>query len=158
MSHTRLLIPALLLAASLATVAVGAADDRKSSDDRGVMSVIAQAPLKTRDWKNPYEGNPDAITAGKRLYLQHCAECHGQDARGMHNAANLRSPGVQNATPGELVWFLRNGNLWHGMPSWSGLPDQRRWQIVTYLKTLGPHTNSGSERKAAAGSSAGGEQ
>jgi hypothetical protein len=43
---------------------------------------------------------------------------------------------VQNATSGELVWFLRNGNLWLGMPSWSGLPVQRRWQIVTYLKSL----------------------
>jgi hypothetical protein len=43
---------------------------------------------------------------------------------------------VQNATAGELVWFLRNGNLWSGMPSWSGLPKERRWQIVTYLKSL----------------------
>ena len=57
-------------------------------------------------------------------------------ARGMRNAVNLRSPQVQNATAGELVWFLSNGNLFHGMPSWSGLPEQRRWQIVTYLKSL----------------------
>jgi len=26
--------------------------------------------------------------------------------------------------------------LKQGMPSWSRLPDQRLWQIVTYLKTL----------------------
>ncbi len=45
-------------------------------------------------------------------------------------------PFVQNATPGEMVWFLRNGNLAAGMPSWSGLPLERRWQIVAYLKTL----------------------
>ena len=98
--------------------------------------MIAQAPAKARDWKNPYEGDPDALLAGKKLYLQHCAECHGKHARGMRNAVNLRSPQVQNATPGELVWFLSNGNLFHGMPSWSGLPEQRRWQIVTYLKSL----------------------
>jgi cytochrome c oxidase cbb3-type subunit 2 len=98
--------------------------------------VIAQAPAKTRDWKNPYEGKSDALLAGKKLYLQHCAECHGQNARGMRNAISLRTPQVQNATPGELVWFLRNGNLFHGMPAWSGLPEQRRWQIVTYLKSL----------------------
>jgi mono/diheme cytochrome c family protein len=132
----RLSLSLLLLLASAVFAAAGTVDERKSVDDRGVMSAIAEAPVKTRDWHNPYEGQPDAIAAGKKLYLEHCAECHAADARGMRNAVNLRLPGVQNATPGELVWFLRNGNLWRGMPSWSGLPVERRWQIVTYLKSL----------------------
>jgi cytochrome c oxidase cbb3-type subunit 2 len=137
MMRSRPLITAMLLVASLAFAVVGVAGEReRATDDRGVLLVIAQAPAKTRDWKNPYEGNSDALLAGKKLYLQHCAECHGQNARGMRNAISLRTPQVQNATPGELVWFLRNGNLFHGMPAWSGLPEQRRWQIVTYLKSL----------------------
>jgi mono/diheme cytochrome c family protein len=133
---TRPYTPLLLLFISVVCAAAGAAREKKSGDDRGVISAIAQAPLATRDWHNPYEGQPDAIAAGKKLYLQHCAECHANDARGHGRAVNLRWPGVQNATPGELVWFLRNGNLWRGMPSWSGLPVERRWQIVTYLKSL----------------------
>jgi mono/diheme cytochrome c family protein len=136
MTQSRLLVPALLLIASLAAAALAAARDKDATDSRGVLLAIAQAPAKTRDWKNPYEGNAEALLAGKKLYDQHCSECHGANARGMRNAVNLRAPSVQNATPGELVWFLRNGNLFHGMPSWSGLPDQRRWQIVTYLKSL----------------------
>jgi mono/diheme cytochrome c family protein len=137
MMRSRPLITAMLLVASLAFAIAGAAGEReRATDDRGVLLVIAQAPAKTRDWKNPYEGNSDALLAGKKLYLQHCAECHGQNARGMRNAISLRTPQVQNATSGELVWFLRNGNLFHGMPAWSGLPEQRRWQIVTYLKSL----------------------
>jgi len=128
--------PFVLLTASAIFAAAGSAREKKSGDDRGVTSAIAQAPLATREWQNPYEGQPDAIAAGKKLYLRHCAECHAKDARGRGRAANLRLPGVQNATPGELVWFLRNGNLWRGMPSWSGLPVERRWQIVTYLKSL----------------------
>jgi mono/diheme cytochrome c family protein len=131
------LITAMLLIASLAFAIVGAAEEKeRATDDRGVLLVIAQAPAKTRDWKNPYKSNSDALLAGKKLYLQHCAECHGQNARGMRNAISLRTPQVQNATAGELVWFLRSGNLFHGMPAWSGLPEQRRWQIVTYLKSL----------------------
>jgi mono/diheme cytochrome c family protein len=133
------LIPLLLLLASAALAVAGAThkkDAKEPGDDRGVLRAIAQAPLAARGWHNPYEGQPDAVAAGKKLFLQHCAECHGDDARGKGRAANLRSPGVQNATPGELVWFLRNGNLWRGMPSWSGLPVERRWQIVTYLKSL----------------------
>ena len=137
MKRPRLWILATLLVASLAAAVAGGAREREqATDDRGVLLVIAKAPVKTRDWKNPYEGNSDAVLAGKKLYLQHCAECHGQNARGMRNAISLRTPQIQHATAGELVWFLRNGNLFHGMPSWSGLPEQRRFQIVTYLKSL----------------------
>lgn len=125
----------LLLLASAAFAAAGAGGQKSNDDDRGVLRAIAEAPVETREWANPYEGQADAVAAGKKLYLRHCAECHGRDGRGSGRAVSLRSPGVQNATPGELVWFLRNGNLWRGMPAWSGLPEQRRWQIVTYLKT-----------------------
>jgi|SRR5580700_6841177 mono/diheme cytochrome c family protein len=137
MTRPRLFILVAIFATSLAFAFAGAAREREqATDDRGVLLVIAQAPAKTRDWKNPYEGDPEAVLAGKKLYLQHCVECHGKNAGGMRNAISLRTPQVQNATAGELVWFLRNGNLLHGMPSWSGLPEQRRWQIVTYLKSL----------------------
>ena len=136
--------PALLLVASLVFAVLGAARDKNATDSRGVYLSIAQAPAKARAAKNPYQGDPDALLAGKKLYAQHCAECHGANARGMRNAVNLRAPAVQNATPGELQWFLRNGSLLHGMPSWSGLPEQRRWQIVTYLKSLGPRTGDAS--------------
>jgi cytochrome c oxidase cbb3-type subunit 2 len=130
----RALIAVLLLVAMIAA-GTGAAHDWKI-DGRGVLMAIARAPAKTRAWKNPYEGQADAIAAGEKLYRQHCAECHGEDARGTRIAANLHMADVQGATPGELFWFLRNGNLANGMPSWSGLPEQRRWQIVAYIKSL----------------------
>jgi mono/diheme cytochrome c family protein len=137
MTRPGLFVLAATVATSLVFALAGAAREREQgTDDRGVLLVIAQAPAKARDWKNPYEGDPEAVLAGKKLYLQHCTECHGKNARSMRNAISLRTPQVQNATAGELVWFLRNGNLFHGMPSWSGLPEQRRWQIVTYLKSL----------------------
>jgi cytochrome c oxidase cbb3-type subunit 2 len=129
-----LLILAALALISLATV--GAAARNRGVDRRGVLEAIAQAPAKARTWKNPYGDQPGAVDAGAKLYRRHCAECHGDDARGIGRAADLHSTGVQNATPGELVWFLRNGHLASGMPSWSGLPEQRRWQIVSYVKTL----------------------
>ncbi len=129
----RSLISAVL--ALISVTAAGAARNR-GVDRRGVLDAIAQAPAKARAWNNPYDNQPSAIAAGAKLYRQHCAECHGDDARGIGRAADLHSTGVQNATPGELTWFLQNGNLASGMPSWSGLPEQRRWQIVSYLKTL----------------------
>lgn len=134
MSH-RIVILFLLFSASL-MVAAGAVGNWEK-DSRGVLLSIARAPVKVRTWQNPYEDDANAIRAGEKLYRQHCAECHGEDARGTDKAANLRMADVQGATPGELAWVLRNGNLVKGMPSWSGLPDQRRWQIVAYIKSLG---------------------
>jgi mono/diheme cytochrome c family protein len=126
-----------LLLLALTFVSVGSTSEReRETDNRGVLLAIAQAPLKTRSWHNSYEGQTDAVLAGKKLFLQHCAECHGPQARGIGRAVNLHLSAVQNATPGELEWFLRNGNLWRGMPSWSGLSEQRRWQLVAYLKSF----------------------
>jgi mono/diheme cytochrome c family protein len=128
------LAPAVLLIASLAAAAHSKNEWRH--DSRGVLLAIARAPVSARAAQNPYRRNPDAILAGEKLFREHCAECHGDNARGNVRAADLCAPDVQKATSGELEWLLRNGNLAHGMPSWSGLPQQRLWQIVAYLKTL----------------------
>lgn len=131
---SRWMLPASLLLVSLAAAA-GAAR-QQSSEVRHAHLGLQLVPAEARHRKNPYEGEADAVLAGEKLYRRHCAECHGDDAQGTGHAVNLRSRAVQNATPGELAWILRNGNLAAGMPSWSGLPEQRRWQIVSYLKSL----------------------
>lgn len=134
MPSTRLAVRFLVLSGLAATLAIA----QSQRQLRIVSGPIAKAPVSVRNWKNPYEQQPAAIKAGEKLFRQHCAQCHGEDARGMGKAAALRSAPVQNATSGELVWFLRGGNPAKGMPSWSGLPLQRRWQIVTFLKSLPP--------------------
>jgi mono/diheme cytochrome c family protein len=137
-------VAAILLMASLAACLIAAAltasaapSQGRDTDDRGVWRSIAQAPIEARAKRNPYADQPDAILAGEKLFHRHCAECHGKNGEGLRGASDLRSPGVQNATDGELVRFLGSGKLARGMPSWSGLPAERRWQIVTYLKSLG---------------------
>ena len=97
---------------------------------------FSQVPSNFSVRPNPYEGQPEAVLAGRKLFRRHCAGCHGADARGQGKAPDLHSPVVQGAAPGTLLWFLKNGNLREGMPSWSRLPDERLWQIVSYLKTL----------------------
>jgi mono/diheme cytochrome c family protein len=129
-------LPILLLVASLAAASAAARIGTWPKDSRGVLLAIARAPEKARARKNPFADDPDAVHAGRKLFLQHCAECHGDDARGRRHAANLYASSVQRATPGELEWLLWNGNIGKGMPSWSGIPQQRRWQLVAYLKSL----------------------
>jgi mono/diheme cytochrome c family protein len=90
-----------------------------------------------RERPNPFANQPEAIAAGGRLFADHCAKCHGEDAFGRGKRPNLRSKEVQQATDGELFWMLTNGYLRKGMPSWSAIPEPSRWQIVTYIKSLG---------------------
>ena len=85
--------------------------------------------------KNPYADNPQAAAGGKKLFGQNCAQCHGANLQGIGPAPALNNASAQKATPGELFWFITNGNLNAGMPSWAGLPKQQRWQIVTFLQS-----------------------
>ena len=86
--------------------------------------------------KNPYKG-ASAIAAGKKLYVQDCAQCHGANLQGMGPAPALDSARVKNAKPGEVFWFITKGKLESGMPSWANLSEQQRWQIVTFLESQG---------------------
>jgi len=98
---------------------------------------LAKVPEKARARSNPIAEDPDATVAGRKLFEQHCAECHGSTAEGGRRAPSLRAEEVQRATPGTLFWILTNGVVRHGMPVWSKLPEPQRWQIVTYVKSLG---------------------
>jgi len=97
---------------------------------------LSEVPARARSKPNPYANDPDAPAAGAKLYQEHCAQCHGRDASGSPGKPGLRSRRIRQAAPGELEWLLANGVLREGMPSWSRLPEQQRWQIVTFLKSL----------------------
>ena len=124
-----------ILAGMLLCACVGIAA-RRDKPQAPPESELDKAPAAARDWPNPYVGQTDALLAGKKLFRRYCAECHGSEGKGEGKAPDLRSSRIHNVPPGVLFWFLKNGNLKEGMPSWSGLPDQQRWQLVTYLKSL----------------------
>jgi mono/diheme cytochrome c family protein len=128
---------ALWGATSLALLSVAqiALSERKVQKANPSASFV-EVPVVAKSWQNPYAGQVAATMAGKKLYQRHCAACHSQEGRRGDKAPGLRSPVVQEAAPGTLFWYLKNGNLRAGMPSWSRLPDQQLWQIVTYLQTL----------------------
>jgi mono/diheme cytochrome c family protein len=125
------------LAASLALASLAVAQQKRAKVV-DVEAAFERVPVSAARAANPYEGNPDALAAGRKLFLRHCAECHGDDARGSEKAPNLEAQFLQQAAAGDLFWMVRNGNLRRGMPAWSRLPDAQIWQIVTHLKSLPP--------------------
>ncbi|HKT24587.1 MAG TPA: cytochrome c [Terriglobales bacterium] len=99
-------------------------------------SWLMKVPQAARVRPNPMAADPESTTAGAKLFQQNCASCHGRNAQGRDKHPNLHSERLKTATPGELEWLLKNGSLKNGMPSWSRLPEEQRWQLVKYLKSL----------------------
>jgi len=101
----------------------------------GVLFAASDIPEKAAARQNPLRGDPQAVTAGKKLFRQHCAECHGEAGEGGRRGPKLRDLPARGTTPGQIFWILSNGVVRRGMPSWSKLPEAQRWQITAFLES-----------------------
>jgi len=108
------------------------------------------APASSNQLTNPYAGQQPAVTAGSRLYAMNCGSCHGIQGRGTGNIPPLAHGPTQSASDGEVFWFITTGSVNNGMPSWASLSKEKRWQIVTYLKSLKNSTSSPTNDSASA--------
>jgi mono/diheme cytochrome c family protein len=100
-------------------------------------SHLDRVPPRDHIRTNPFATRPETVAAGSLVYRDHCAQCHRTDAMGDgRKKPSLRSEHIRSATDGDLEWFLRQGDLRHGMPSWSSLPEAQRWQLVAYLRSI----------------------
>ncbi len=114
------------------------ATDKQNVKAESVYAEIGKAPEKARARRNPLEKDSEAVAAGRILFEQRCAECHGDNAEGGKKGPSLRAAEIQNAEPGAIFWILTNGVVRKGMPVWSKLPEPQRWQLVSYIKSLRP--------------------
>ncbi|MBM4185372.1 MAG: c-type cytochrome [Gemmatimonadetes bacterium] len=83
---------------------------------------------------NPYEGDPAAIRAGRALFANRCAECHGANARGL-NGPDLTVLWARPVRDERVFATIRGGVSGSVMPA-SSAPDQELWAIVAYLKSV----------------------
>ncbi len=100
-----------------------------------VLLAAAFGQTETSESKNPLTRNPDAVRAGRGLYLERCAVCHGQDAKGSM-AANLVSSRTVRGSDAALFEVISEGFPGTEMPPQADLVPQRIWQLVTYLHSL----------------------
>ena len=117
----------------------------ETGEDQSVYAELTKAPEKYRSRPNPLANDPDAAVAGRVLFEEHCEDCHGQQATGGRKAPSLRAREVQEAAPGAIFWILTNGVVRKKMPVWSKLPEPQRWQLVSYIKSLGPLGTTGTK-------------
>ncbi len=110
--------------------------------------VLATAVTAQEEPPFPYAGldNPfawsDASTqeAGKGLYEHYCLGCHGVNGGNIVGADFSTTDFSENLEerPDFFFWVLSEGRLDKGMPPFkSSLSEEQRWQVLTYLWSLG---------------------
>jgi glucose/arabinose dehydrogenase len=104
---------------------------------QGQEASFHHAPADAQAVNNPYAGQASAAASGGEIYARKCALCHGNTGQGSGNVPPLVHGQVQEAPDGSIFWYITRGDVDNGMPSWAGLPEQQRWQVVMYVKSLG---------------------
>jgi cytochrome c oxidase cbb3-type subunit III len=86
--------------------------------------------------ENPLGRDPSAVASGGARFLERCAVCHGQDAKGGQAANLVRAPIVVGGGDGKLFDVIRKGLPGTAMPPQSDLSDEAIWQLVSFLHSL----------------------
>ena len=102
--------------------------------------------------------DPELVTLGAAVYVEHCASCHGRDLEGERNWRRRRADGTLPAPPHDAT-----GHTWHHadehlfrmtrdgpaalvgkgyrstMPAFAGVLDDREiWASLAYIKSRWP--------------------
>jgi mono/diheme cytochrome c family protein len=88
----------------------------------------------------------DARTRGRRLFLEHCALCHGErgDGNGPRREGLTRRPRdltstrwQSTASARRVFYAIREGVPQTPMPSWKALSEQDAWDMTAFVLSLG---------------------
>lgn len=100
-------------------------------------------PEAAKQVPNPLTPTPENLSAGKALYLDKCAECHGESGKGDGDQSRLYStqptnftdPAETKVTDGELFYKISEGH--RPMPGFKKrFSEERRWQLVLFLRSF----------------------
>jgi mono/diheme cytochrome c family protein len=113
-----------------------------------------QVPPEAKKLKNPVAPNPDNLAAARAIYMDKCANCHGEKGAGDGPEADMYTPApasftdahmMNEMTDGEIFWKMTEGRK--PMPSFKkDLTGEQRWQLVNFLRTLVPKPPAGRGR------------
>jgi high-affinity iron transporter len=87
-------------------------------------------------------------TRGRKLFLEHCALCHGEqgDGHGARTEGLTRAPRDftdmnwrRSISPRRVFFVIREGLSGTPMPQWKSLSEQDAWDMTAYVLSLGGH-------------------
>lgn len=120
--------------------------ERRDTKTRcGVMTVAISVAIFSlallSDGSANAKSGSDGITNGKKIYIKHCAGCHGPEGKGdgysilSADPANLTPNSIRKKTDATLLRSIHEGKGM--MPSWSiRLSQQDTQDVLTYIHSL----------------------
>ena len=101
--------------------------------------------------KNPVAANKESIASGRKLYDRHCSECHGDTGKGDGMAGEGLDEKPSNLVDGDWEHGSSDGELFVVIRDGAGpksemkpfakkIPERQIWDVVNFLRTLGPKT------------------
>lgn len=143
-------MPAKAAAIAVPAVATAISSGGGQSDACVQPRKTAKAPDSFLAMTNPLSASAEVLQAGKTLFQKSakpaaCAMCHGEkgDGKGMMGAALVPSPRnftcnamMKDIPDGQLFWIIKKGSPGTGMMSFSGLSDDKVWQLIHYIRSL----------------------
>jgi mono/diheme cytochrome c family protein len=96
--------------------------------------------------KNPVPSDETSIAEGRKVYLRHCASCHGQTGKGDGSMAlaggtpsNLADETWDHgSSDGEIFVVIRDG-VGTDMEAYKdSLTEKQTWQLVNFIRSLSP--------------------
>jgi mono/diheme cytochrome c family protein len=128
----------------------GVAEAPAETAEEEAAHTHVDAPDEFESLTNPFAGDGEAIAAGKAIFEDKCAECHGPEGKGDGPEAVFQNPKpadlsdtemMSGHSDGYLFWRVTKGGFMEpfnsGMKAFEmALDDDERWQVVTYVRTL----------------------
>lgn len=101
--------------------------------------------------KNPIAPSADGIATAHAIYMDKCANCHGDKGEGDGPESGMYDPPpadladakmMNSMTDGEIFYKITEGR--RPMPSFKKqLSDEQRWLLVNFIRTLAPKPSGG---------------
>ncbi len=107
-------------------------------------------PEEAKQLKNPLQPSPSALNSAKKIYLDKCANCHGDTGKGDGRDAARYDPQPANFTDPKLMSGVTDGELFYKisegkkpMPVFkTKLSEDDRWQLVLLIRSFAPRPST----------------
>jgi len=101
-------------------------------------------PEEAKRRSNPLTPSQANLSVGRQLYLDKCAECHGDTGRGDGSQAKNYDPLPSNFTDVQHMSSVSDGELFYKiseghrpMPGFKKrFNEEQRWQLVWFIRSL----------------------
>lgn len=118
-----------------------------------IVAAVAYSIYESQDWpvpetakrvRNPIQSSASVLASAHALYLDKCANCHGDTGKAdgpeatsyyPHPASLADASRMKGKSDGELFYRITNGR--RPMPAFKKrLSDEQRWELVLLIRTF----------------------